>query len=220
MSTTNEKSAHSLYVWDPIVRLGHWLLVTAFVIAYLSEGDVMPLHSWAGYTVAAIVLVRIVWGLIGSKHARFTDFIYAPKAIFGYLSDLIKGKKQYFVGHNPAGGAMVIALLMSLGMTAYSGIAVYAFEEHAGPLANVYAHVDNTPRLGFISQANASGDLHEGHKENHENEAEEFWEEIHEFFANFTLLLVLIHIGGVIASSRVGQENLVKAMITGKKERD
>ncbi len=215
MSIENQKNTHSIYVWDPIVRLGHWLLVAAFVIAYLTEGDVMPLHSWTGYTVAAVVLVRIVWGFIGSKHARFKDFIYAPKAVFGYLSGLIKGKKQHFVGHNPAGGAMVIALLFSLLMTAYSGMAVYAIEEGAGPLAQVNEQPSN---WSLISQAYASGDLHEGHGDESKHEAEEFWEEIHEFFANFTLLLVLVHIGGVIASSRAGKENLVKAMITGKKE--
>lgn len=205
-----------IYVWDPIVRLGHWLLVAAFITAYITEGDVMPLHSWAGYTVAAVVLVRIIWGFIGSKHARFKDFIYTPKAIVGYLTGLLARKPQHYVGHNPAGGAMVIALLLSLLMTAYSGMALYAIEENAGPLADYYASETVKPNLSLISTAQASGKLDSEHE--HEEELEAFWEELHEFFANFTLLLVLLHIGGVIASSRVDKEKLTKAMITGKKE--
>ncbi len=208
-----------IYVWDPFVRLGHWLLVAAFITAYVTEGDVMPLHSWAGYTVAAVVLVRTVWGFIGSKHARFKDFIYTPRAIFGYLTGLLTRKPQHYVGHNPAGGAMVIALLLSLLVTAYSGMALYAIEENAGPLADYYANDTVVSGFTLISAAQASGKLDSEHG-HEEEELEEFWEEIHEFFANFTLLLVLLHIGGVIASSIVDKEKLTKAMITGKKEID
>jgi len=200
-------------VWDVFVRIGHWLLVAGFITAYLTGDEIMDVHIVAGYLVTAIVILRIIWGFIGSKHARFSDFIYRPSAIFGYLKNLINGRPQHFIGHNPAGGAMVIALLLSLAATTYSGLAVYAIEEHAGPLAQVYA--DNTQSISIISAAHASAmESNEGV----DHDAEEFWEEIHEFFTNFTLLLVILHIGGVIASSHIDKERLIKAMITGEKE--
>lgn len=206
----------TIKVWDPIVRLGHWTLVIAFFTAYFTEDDWMTQHVWAGYIVGAVVLFRIVWGLIGSQHARFSDFIYKPSAIFGYLKGLLQRKPQHYVGHNPAGGAMVIALLLSLCGTVYSGCALYAVEEHAGPLANVIVQ-QATNTTAMIASAHASesndGKMHEVNEQD-----EEFWEGMHEFFANLTLLLVALHVGGVLLSSLIDKENLIKAMITGRKD--
>jgi len=220
----------TINVWDPIVRIGHWTLVIAFFTAYLTEDDFMTQHIWAGYIVGGVVLFRILWGLIGTKHARFSDFIYTPSAIFGYLQGLIRRKPQHYLGHNPAGGAMVIALLLSLCSTVYSGLTLYAVEEHAGPFANIYSsNTAETPSLSLISTAIAKdGNGHEDDEEEHElmqsaenkdvnEQDEEFWEGLHEFFANFTLLLVALHISGVILSSLIDKENLVKSMFTGKK---
>lgn len=227
-------STQSVKVWDPIVRIGHWTLVIAFFTAYFTEDDFMSVHTWAGYVVAAVVVFRIFWGFIGSKHARFKDFIYSPSAVIAYLKGLLQRKPQHFLGHNPAGGAMVIALLISICMTGYSGMALYAVEENAGPLANIYgtnalsSSTEVTANISIVSEVYASGGKegfggtgHAGeiYKNESKNEAaEEFWEGLHEFFANFTLLLVILHVGGVILSSRIDKENLVKAMITGRKD--
>lgn len=201
-------------VWDPLVRIGHWLLVLGFITAYLTGDDAETIHIWAGYTISMVIVIRIIWGFIGSKHARFKDFLYSPKAVWHYLSHLIRKKPQHYLGHNPAGGAMVIALLLSLSMTGYSGMAILAIEENAGPLARIYAKNDSHHQ-GFVQSAYASG-METGNAEKHD--LEEKWEERHEFFVNLTLLLVLLHIGGVIASSIIDKEKLVKAMITGEKE--
>lgn len=221
-------------VWDPIVRIGHWVLVIAFFTAYFTEEEFLTQHVWAGYVVGAVVVVRFFWGLGGTgKHARFSDFIYSPKAVFGYLKGLVQGKPQHYLGHNPAGGAMVIALLLSLCGTVFTGLNLYAVEENAGPLAKFYAA--ETASVTVISQAKADeasereeadedehvqkSAVNTGVTAHHVNEQdEEFWEELHEFFANFTLFLVGLHVLGVILSSRIDRENLVKAMITGKKE--
>jgi cytochrome b len=227
-------STQSVKVWDPIVRIGHWTLVIAFFTAYFTEDDFMSVHTWAGYVVAAVVVFRIFWGFVGSKHAQFKDFIYSPSAVIAYLKGLLQRKPQHFLGHNPAGGVMVIALLISICMTGYSGMALYAVEENAGPLANIYGTntLPNTSELtasiSLISEVYASGGKegfggtgHAGKMYEHESKdeaAEEFWEGLHEFFANFTLFLVILHVGGVILSSRIDKENLVKAMITGRKE--
>ncbi len=212
-------STKSVNVWDPIVRIGHWTLVIAFFTAYFTEDDFLTQHVWAGYIVGAVVLLRIVWGFIGSKHARFSDFIYSPMAVFGYLKGLFNRKPQHYVGHNPAGGAMVIALLLSLGATVFTGLSLYAVEENAGPLAGFVAINDKVIPASIISSAYAHEDEGESkHGATVNKEAEEFWEELHEFFANFTLLLVVLHIGGVLLSSYIDKEKLVKAMITGHKE--
>lgn len=203
-------------VWDPFVRIAHWTLVVAFFTAYLTENDFLTQHVWAGYVVGIVVLSRIIWGVIGTKHARFSDFIYPPKQIFGYLKGLVSRKAQHYTGHNPAGGAMVIVLLLSLSGTVYTGLALYAVEKNAGPLASQFAaNHKSMPDVFIISIATA----HEnGETESMGNkQGEEFWEGLHEFFANFTLLLVALHIGGVLLSSYFDQENLIKAMITGRK---
>ena len=225
---TNDKRI--VNVWDPLVRIGHWTLVIAFFTAYFTEDDLMEAHSWAGYTVAAIVLIRIVWGLVGSKHARFGDFIYAPSKVFAYLKNLLARKPQHYIGHNPAGGAMVIALLLSLGATTFTGMKLYAVEENEGPFAITAQQAQtHTDKASIISTANAkeeedndADEKSEGAKSGHvvDKQAEEYWEELHETFVNLTLLLVFLHIGGIIFSSIVDKEKLVKAMITGKKEID
>jgi cytochrome b len=217
-------------VWDPLVRIGHWTLAVAFFTAYLTEDDFLTQHVWAGYIVGAYVLVRLVWGVIGSRHARFRNFLYSPAKVFGYLKNLIARKPQHYIGHNPAGGIMVAALLISLAGTAITGMKLYAVEENAGPFA-VAAQQIPLQSVSFVDEANAEDDdeddddedkvsrgLNAGHKA--DKQAEEFWEEWHETFANLTLMLVALHILGVIVSSIIDKETLVKAMWTGKKEID
>lgn len=205
-------SAHTVRVWDPIVRIGHWTLVLAFFVAYFTEDDLLTQHVWAGYVVVAVVLVRLVWGFIGSRHARFSDFVRSPAATVRYVRELVSHRARRYRGHNPAGGAMIVAMLISLSGTAYSGLVLYAIEEDAGPLASWVADTDALPAI----VSSASADENE-RGETGDDVREEFWEEWHEFFANFTLLLVLLHVGGVVHASYTDKENLVKAMFTGRK---
>ncbi len=207
MTMNNETE---IKVWDPLVRLFHWTLVAAFTIAYLTEDDWQELHVWAGYTVAALLAFRLLWGFIGPKHARFSDFVFSPANIMAYLKDMLALRAKRYIGHNPAGGAMVIALLLSLAATTLSGMQVYAVEENAGPFAQIEMNISP------VASAYADDDEHEGegHKEGG------VWEEIHEFFANFTLFLVVLHIAGVIISSLAHNENLPRAMVTGKKRQE
>lgn len=176
-------------VWDPLVRIFHWALATAFALAYLTGDEVMGVHVAAGYTIAGLIAFRLVWGVVGPRHARFVDFIRPPRDIVAYLKDLARGHAARYRGHNPAGGAMIVALLILLLLTGASGLFVYGAEEGAGPLAGAMAAY-----------------------------AESEWiEEVHEFFANATMVLVVFHIAGVVVSSLVHGENLPLAMVTGRK---
>ena len=197
-------------VWDILIRIFHWSLVLAFTIAYLSEDDFEDLHVYAGYVVLGLISFRVLWGFIGSRYARFSNFIYSFAKIKVYLSSLRTKNPKHYLGHNPAGGVMIIALLVSLFATTISGVKIYGVQGY-GPLA------DNGVEFSIISEAQAHGDnKHESDEE--ESEEEEFWEEIHEFFSNFTLLLIFIHIVGVVVAGRIHGENLVRVMVTGKKE--
>ncbi|MGL5391249.1 MAG: cytochrome b/b6 domain-containing protein [Shewanella sp.] len=185
-------TVQTIKVWDLLIRIFHWSLVAFFAIAYLTEGEDewMNIHSYAGYSVLMLMLFRLLWGAIGSYHARFSHFVTRPKVALAYLKGLISGSAKDYLGHNPAGAMMIIALLISISLTGFSGMALYATDGH-GPLAmSLFASLPEDPL-----------------------------KEVHEFFANLTLALVIIHVGGVIVSSRLHHENLVKAMITGKKYR-
>lgn len=103
-------------VWDLFIRIFHWSLVASFAVAFLSsEGrDLRLLHYWAGYSAAALVSLRLLWGLAGTHYARFSQFVRGPRSTLGYLRDVLSGHEARYLGHNPAGAAMVILLLFSL----------------------------------------------------------------------------------------------------------
>lgn len=183
------KSEDLIKVWDLPLRIFHWLLVIAFFVAYFTEDELLTVHVWAGYLVGGLLVFRLVWGFVGGQYARFTSFLCTPMQSVTYIKDLIHSQAKRYIGHNPAGAAMIVLLLLSLLMTVITGLAVYGADQAAGPLA-------------FIG-----------------NSHEDFWEEIHEFFANFTLLLVIVHVIGVIVESVIHRENLAKAMFNGNKKR-
>ncbi len=180
------------YVWDPFVRVFHWSLVAAFVVAYVTEDEMMTLHVYAGYLIAGLLVFRVIWGFIGPRHARFSDFVYTPAEVLGYVKDTASGHPPRYLGHNPAGGVMIVLLLVSLVVTVMTGLLVLGGEAGTGVLASTLA---------------VSG-----------GEGGEAWEEVHEFFGNFTLFLVVLHVAGVLLGGLLHGENLVRAMVTGKKK--
>lgn len=206
-----------VYVWDPIIRLFHWILVASFTVAYFTGDDESLVHIYAGYIVLGLIAVRLLWGLVGSKHARFSDFVRSPVQALVYLKGLVGGGVKNYVGHNPAAGWMVIALLVSLLATTVSGLQVYGLEGH-GPLAQTVAERKLAPEAGGGTGVVRMSAEHED--EAGEEDGEEFWEEVHEFFANFTVFLIALHLLGVALSSYRHRQNLVRAMVTGYKEEE
>lgn len=164
-------------VWDPFIRVFHWSLVTLFIVAYATGNEIERVHVIAGYTIAGLVGLRIVWGFIGPQHARFVNFVRPPREVFAYLRDIIGMKAQRYIGHNPAGGAMILALLGML-----TGICI----------------------TGFMLTTDAYWGV-------------KWVKELHEAFVNVTVGLIALHVIGVIAASFEHRENLVRAMITGRK---
>ncbi|NIJ40797.1 cytochrome b [Parvibaculum indicum] len=205
-------------VWDPFVRLFHWTLATGFIVAYLTEGEPEWLHITAGFTVAGLVAARIVWGFIGPEHARFSDFVYSPGKVFGYLRDLITFRAKRYVGHSPAGGAMVIALLLSLAGTTGTGAFMYfSHDEGGGEQSFIIPEEAIRAAEGMIvTPAYADEDEYGEEREGREHQ-ENPLEEVHEFFANLALFLVILHLGGVALASFAHKENLPQAMVTGEK---
>ncbi len=115
-------AASSVRVWDPVVRLFHWALVLAFALAWITGDEIKSLHELAGYAIVGLLAMRIIWGFVGTTHARFTDFVYRPSAVIGYLRDTASLKAKRYLGHNPAGGAMVLALIATLAIICATGV--------------------------------------------------------------------------------------------------
>ena len=164
-------------VWDPFVRVFHWSLAALFLLAYVTGDELERVHIAAGYAIAGLVGLRIVWGFIGPRRARFGDFVRAPRAVLADLRDVALFRTPRYLGHNPAGGAMTLALFGLVLVASFSG------------------WLSTTDRY-FGS----------------------FWvEAIHSGSANLLIGLVVLHVVGVILSSLLHGENLIRAMITGRK---
>jgi cytochrome b len=167
----------TIRVWDAFVRVFHWSLVVSFAVAFITGDDWKTLHIWAGYAAAALIAMRLVWGLVGTPYARFSQFVRSPLVVASYLRNVATGREARYLGHNPAGGAMIVALLATL-----AGLCL------TGSLLTTDAFWGSEPM-----------------------------EEIHEALANLALLLVGLHVAGVVVASLRHHENLVRAMITGRK---
>jgi cytochrome b len=199
----------TIAVWDPLVRIGHAILVLGFAIAFVTEGKPAWLHEWAGYAVAATVAGRVAWGFAGPRNARFASFVTAPSAALTYFRRLLTLRAPRHLGHSPAGGIMVVALLVSLGATTATGMAHLGVSRNRGPLA---------PLLGMQAAAIEATATARG--ETRVRRPGRWLKQAHEAAANITLLLVIAHVGGVALASFAHRENLTRAMIDGRKAAD
>lgn len=185
---SSQGTTNTIKVWDPLIRIFHWSLVLSFFLACATEDSWGNVPVIAGYIVAVLIAFRLVWGFIGTRRARFIQVVKSPQAVLVYLEYVVRFKVPHYFGHNPAAAAMVVCLLISLAMISFSGIVMMAGEGQ-GPLAGtIFAAVNH-----------------------------ELIEGIHELFANFTLLLVFLPVAGVLFSRLLEKENLIRAMITGRK---
>ncbi|MBO0754217.1 MAG: cytochrome b/b6 domain-containing protein [Bradyrhizobiaceae bacterium] len=185
-------------VWDPYVRLSHWLLAAAVLTDWVTD-EPRWMHVWLGYLATALVILRVLWGFVGPEHARFMNFVTGPRQTFSYLFALLRFSSKRYVGHSPAGGAMIVALLVMVGITSVTGMVNLAQDEGRGPFATIVAKVERPARVPGQRRPPLLS------------------KQVHETVANITLALVVLHLCGVALASFVHKENLVRAMITGRK---
>ena len=177
-TTTAARRTHMrILVWDVPVRIFHWALAASFITAFVtSESEVFRnVHVVSGYLMLALIAFRVMWGFVGTRHARFADFVRGPGSVLKYLRSLVSGAPEHHVGHNPA-GALAIILLLLLGV--------------------------GTVASGWMTFNEIGGDA---------------LEELHEGIATTMLAVVVVHVLGVVVSSFLHRENLVRAMLTGYK---
>lgn len=179
-----------IQVWDLSIRLFHWALVAAIGYLWYSgeEGGDMTWHMYIGYTVLGLVTYRILWGLVGSHYARFKEFLRSPKATLRYALAFSKGKEPHFVGHNPLGGWMVIALLLLVATQGVTGLFTSDDIFTDGPLV----HLVSSDMVSTLSS-------------------------IHKQTFDFILVAVALHVLAVIYHAVVKKDPIVPAMVTGKK---
>jgi cytochrome b len=176
-------------VWDAPTRLFHWTIVTLVFVSWLSaDQGYMKIHLCSGLALLALLLFRVGWGLVGSTTARFSDFLHPPRAVIGYLKGLAGGEKHLYARHNPAGGLMVVAMIAVLLVQAVTGLFANDGLHYSGPLALLISDDASTWITG-----------------------------LHGIIFNVILLLIWCHLVAVGFYLFVKRDNLVKAMITGRK---
>ncbi|NJL73594.1 MAG: hypothetical protein HC888_19780, partial [Candidatus Competibacteraceae bacterium] len=179
-------------VWDRFVRLFHWSLAasvaTAAATGFLVGATWADVHVVAGTSAVALVAARLVWGVLGSTHARFSDFLVGPRAVISHLRGIAAGASVRHRGHNPLGGWMIVALMLVVAGLAMTGVVVLGGVAKSGPLA--YA---TSFSVGWTVR------------------------EWHEAAAFVLLGLVALHVAGAVAESLRSRENLVRSMIEGTK---
>ncbi|SFF48517.1 Cytochrome b [Fontimonas thermophila] len=174
----------SIPVWDVPTRIFHWLLALCFLGAYLlAERDEWRLvHATLGFTAGALVVFRIAWGWIGTRHARFSSFAFRPREVIGYLHSLMRGQVQHYTGHNPAGSWAIYAMLALVLGTAASGYAYindigghFVEEVHEllgnATLAIVIIHVMGVIVSSYRHRENLIGSMITGYKSGSADEA-------------------------------------------------
>jgi len=181
----------TITVWDPLIRIFHWLLAGNFLVAYIIEDERLALHLLAGSIITGLLLFRLVWGLIGTPFSRFRDFHFSVAEIRSHLAGLLRLRASSHAGHTPAGSVMIYVLLAALALLSISGIALYGLEQGHGPLA-------------LLTQ-------------NAGQESMYIFKYAHHLLADFIAILIALHVGGVVIESILQRQNLTRAMITGRK---
>lgn len=166
-----------ILVWDLPTRIGHWLLAGSFAIAWLTAES----ESWrnahvaSGYLFGAVIAHRLVWGFVGTRYARFTEFVKSPRAAWQYLTSLLGPQPLHTVGHNPAGGWAIVALLALGAISVMSGWLIFneiggdLFEElHEGAstaaLAVVLIHLVGVATGSLVHRENLVASMFSGYK--------------------------------------------------------
>ena len=180
-------------VWDLPIRLFHWTLVLSFTCAYLTAKFHFGFfHTWIGYFMCLLLLVRVALGFTGNQYARFKSFIFSPRETIAYLRAMLQNNPKHYFGHNPAGALMVFGLLGLLALIFITGLMTLAVLDYEGPLLFLTDYFSDE----------ASYAVHH----------------LHGWLIDIALVMIPLHLLGVAAGSIQHKENLVRAMLTGNKK--
>jgi cytochrome b len=194
--------------WDPVVKVTHWSIVAAILANALVTEEGSDVHIWVGYALAAILALRLLWGLIGPAEARFSAFPPSSRRALAHLRDIRAGKKEDHRSHNPLGALMVYAIWSILGVIIASGIAM------AGPPSTVF--LDRAERSSEVTQKVVVEQSDADEAAEHADAEESVWEEVHETAVNLLYILIALHIAGVIFETRRSGREILLAMLPGR----
>lgn len=199
-------------LWDPVVRLSHWgLAVVVLANALFTRGG-SALHVALGWAGIAVLALRLVWGLIGPREARFSAFPPDPRAALSHLAGLGRGHVRPYPSHNPAGALMVYALWGSLAVMLATGLWM------SGAATPMTVAADEAAvAAGDWSALVKPGATEQGGGE--DDQSEELVKEVHEIVSTLMLVLAALHVAGVAVESRVMKLNLVTPMVLGRRRR-
>lgn len=205
---SNEGAQSPPELWDPLVRISHWLIAVAVIANGLLNKPGGTIHIWIGWGVLALLALRFVWGFLGPAEARFSAFPPDPSAAVSHLIDLVRGSPRHYRSHNPAGAIMVYALWACLVVVTGTGLYMTGAKS---PIT-----------IAEEKAAVAAGDWSVLVKDDDDEKGEdskvlgEAAKEVHEIAANLMLVLALIHVAGVAVESRATRRNLVRPMLVGR----
>jgi len=196
--------------WDAVVRVTHWSIVAAVLINAILTEEGSSTHVWVGYALAAILALRLLWGLIGPSEARFTAFPPSPRAAIAHVREIVAGDKRIHSSHNPLGALMVYAIWSCLLVIIGTGIAMAGLPGGTRETQSPATPVAATK----VSHAEARDSEERDEGEGEEGEEGPFGE-IHEVAVNLLYILIALHLAGVAFETRRNGRQVVTAMLPG-----
>jgi cytochrome b len=190
--TGSQRQPPTARVWDIPVRVFHWLLVALIVVSFTTAqigGNAMRIHELSGFSILALVLFRVLWGIFGSTYARFSDFVRHPRQAIEYARSLRRGRSAFYAGHNPLGGWMVVALLLCLLVQTATGLFANDDVMTEGPL------------FDWVSKRTS-----------------DILSRIHEVNVYVLLALITLHVAAALYYLWGKRENLILPLFTGRKQ--
>jgi cytochrome b len=206
MTATTTEASPPLRRWDPLVRITHWGIVVAIIVNALIVEEGSGAHVWIGYGLAALLALRLLWGLIGTPEARFSAFPPSPSRALAHIREIAAGKRTPHASHNPLGALMVYAIWSCLAVIIATGIAM------APPSAAPWTNLEGKDHVEALERTSTTGGAEEEGGQAGERE-EGMLTEVHEVAANLLYLLIALHLAGVIFETRRSGRQIVTAML-------
>lgn len=201
--------------WDPIVKLTHWAIVLAILANGVLTEEGSQTHIRVGYALAAMLGLRLFWGLIGPAEARFTAFPPSLRRAVAHIRAIATGEKSGHRSHNPLGALMVYAIWSCLIAIIASGIAMAGLPGTGPANADARPPVVGQPAPAAGRDRDDEADAREGEEQG--EAGSEIAEEVHEVAVNLLYLLIFLHIAGVLFETRRSGRQLVLAMLPGRR---